>query len=276
MLGKPVAAELARSGFNVRALVRNGAKLVPESVHPWPGNLNDEQTLHPFLDGQEAVYINLSVKPNEARSDFHTETDGLAKLIRAAKKSQIRRIAFVSSLVMHYQGMHGFSWWVFEVKKRALEQIKSSGIPYTIFYPSTFMENFEGNFRRGNRIVLAGKSEYKMYFISAADFARQVARSFELGGTGNYEWTVQGPEGLTIDEAADIYVKNYAKSRLKISRAPLGLLKFLGKVNRTMDYGGHIVEALNRYPEKFDAEKTWEVLGKPVITLAQHAQSVGR
>jgi hypothetical protein len=36
-----------------------------------------------------------------------------------------------------------------------------------------------------------------------------------------------------------------------------------------MNYGYHILEALNNYPEKFEAEKTWQQLGSPKITLEE-------
>ncbi len=34
----------------------------------------------------------------------------------------------------------------------------------------------------------------------------------------------------------------------------------------------HIIEALNNYPEKFEAQSTWNELGKPSITLKDFAQ----
>ncbi|GCC49884.1 hypothetical protein SanaruYs_00980 [Chryseotalea sanaruensis] len=59
-----------------------------------------------------------------------------------AKQKKIKRIGFISSPIMNYQGMNNFNWWVFDVKRKAVDMVKQSGIPYTIFYPSTFMDNF--------------------------------------------------------------------------------------------------------------------------------------
>ena len=276
MLGKPVVTALVDSGFQVSALVRKKETRFPEGVLPYLGDMRSREDLEGFLSGNDVIYLNLSVKPNEKPGDYHTETDGLINVIQAVKKTGVKRIAFVSSLAMNYQGMNGFSWWVFDLKKKAVEIIKASGIPYTIFYPSTFMENFGGNFRRGNRIFLAGKSEHKMWFISAADFGRQVSRALALPGNGNHEFVVQGPEGLTADEAAEIYVRHYPKGDLSISRAPMSVLRFLGRISRTIHYGAHIVEALNRYPEKFSAEQTWQLLGKPTTTLKEYAEKAAR
>jgi len=39
-----------------------------------------------------------------------------------------------------------------------------------------------------------------------------------------------------------------------------------------MNYGYHILEALNNYPEKMEAETTWQQLGKPKITLGEFSK----
>lgn len=57
-------------------------------------------------------------------------------------------------------------------------------------------------------------------------------------------------------------------------KAPLAPLKYLGFLNQRMSYAYHICEALNKYPEKFESEKTWNDLGKPSTTLAEYAASI--
>lgn len=161
----------------------------------------------------------------------------------------------------------------FEVKLRAVEQINTSDIPHTIFFASTFMESFAlGAYRQGKRINLAGESKYPMYLIAAADYGKQVARSFETLSDENKEYVVQGPEAFTANQAAARFVQLYRKERLRVIKAPLGLLKFLGKFGAKFHYGAHIIEALNNYPEKFGAEATWQELGKPETTLKAFAE----
>ena len=64
------------------------------------------------------------------------------------------------------------------------------------------------------------------------------------------------------------------KSRLSISKVPLGLIKALGYLNQRMNYGYHIIEALNNYPERFEAANTWEDLGRPATTIEEFASKV--
>jgi len=163
-------------------------------------------------------------------------------------------------------------WWIFRLKQAAVAAVKSCGVPSTIFRPSNFMDNFAaGNYRDGNRLLLAGKGRHPMWFIAAADYGRQVARALETD-EGNQDYVVQGPEPWTADEAAEVFRTHYPHRKLSIARAPLGLLRFLGRFSRKMNYGAKIVEALNEYPERFEAEKTWERLGRPEITLAEFAK----
>ena len=276
MLGQPVIKELVNAGFEVTAMIRSpekARKVLPEKVNLVPGDLQNPADIEKALRGAEGVYINLAVVPESKESDFQPEREGLENIIAAAKKAGVRRISMCSSLVHRYQGMNGFDWWAFKIKQKSVEKIKSSGIPYTIFYPSSFMENFDkGDFIQGSKIMLAGESKFPMWFIAGSDYGKQVAKTFEILGEKSGEYAVQGPEALTADEAAKVFADNYQKQKLKISKVPFFPLKFLGLFNQKMNYIAKIIDALNNYPEKFESEKTWEELGRPQVTLAEYAR----
>lgn len=277
MLGKPVAKELVKAGFTVSALVRNPEKAkkeLPANVKLIKGDISSEKDLVDAMKGQDAVYLSLSIKQNEKKSAFHSEGVGMRNIIKAAKQQNIKRIGYLSSLVMFYQGMNGFNWWVFELKHKAVEMIKESGIPFTIFYPSNFMESLSGMYKQGNILMLSGKSSYPMYFISAVDYGKQVAKSFSILSTENKEYVIQGIEAFTADDAVKLFKSHYKKQKLFISKAPLGMLKFFGKFNTKMNYGANIIDALNNYPEKFEAETTWKELGKPEMTIKKYSEGL--
>jgi len=275
-LGRPVAHALVKEGFFVTALVRDEAKaknLLPAAVTLQVGDLDNPADLDQLFKDQDAVYINLNLNPSFKQNDPHPEREGLQKILAAAKKANLRRVGLISSLVKNYQGMDGFHWWVFDMKLAAVEMVRNCSIPYTIFYPSTFMENFETNYKRGNRILLAGKSIAPQWFIAGEDYGRQVARSFRHLTAENKEYNAQGPAPYTTGQAADIYLMNNPNKNLTLSKAPLGMLRFLGKFIPQIHYGAHIIEALNNYSETFVSEDTWRELGKPEITLEKYAAS---
>lgn len=277
LLGKPVTQALIGAGFEVTVLVRekNLAKKFFQKVNIIKGDLRNRKDIEAVMQGQDAVFLSLSVKQTEKENEFHTEAEGLDLAIEVAKELKIKRIAYLSSLAHLYQGMNNFDWWVFRVKQEAVQKIKNSGIAYTIFYPSAFMESIFYQSKQGSMIALGGKSEYPMYYVAAEDYARQVAKSFEvLKDSESRDFVVQGLENFTQDAAAKIFIQYYKKEKLRTMWAPMFVMKLMGVFSRKFDYGYHIVEALNKYPEKFEAQKTWDLLGKPQIMLKDFAESL--
>lgn len=275
MLGRPVTLELMRAGFPVTLLARDVdkmKKLFPNAAVV-KGDVFDVASLEEAMKGQEIVYANLSVAQSSKKNEPQPEREGVGNMIAAAKRSGIKRIAYLSSLIKNYEGMNGFNWWAFQIKQAAVDAIKKSGLNYSIFYPSTLMETLDRQMLRGTSLVLPGKSEAPMWFIAGKDYGVQVAWALKKAGDSNQEYTIQGLEPFTFEEAAKVFCSHH-KTPVKIMKAPLAPLKYLGVFNQRLDYTYHICEALNKYPEKFESENTWNDLGKPSTTLAEYAASL--
>ncbi len=273
MLGQPVVKALADAGFEVTALVRNTQKasaVLPSTVTLVEGDLENIAAIRRSLEGAEGVYLSLSFEQTAKSADFIGERDGLRNILSVIHDYPIQRIAYLSSIIQAYEG---FRWWIFDWKREAIALIKATGIPYTIFYPSNFMETLPGRMIQNNRVLLAGTPKVKNYWIAGEDYGRQVAQSFLKLTSENRDYAVQGPEALTVDEGADVYVKNTTQPKLKIAKVPLWVLKWAGLFNAQAGYGYHVVKAMIEHPEPFQAQNTWDELGKPTITLAQFAKS---
>lgn len=274
MLGQPVTHELIRAGFLVRIIARDPAQtraLLPR-VDVVQGDLRDKQSLKDALHGVDTVYLNLSVKQGEKQTDFHTEAEGLINLLEAAKEAGVRRIAYLSSIIMRYQNMNGFRWWVFSIKQKAVQLIKESGIPYSIFYPSCFMDSLPGTQRAGPFILLVGRSPVRPWYVVASDYGRQVARAFQITQPGQHqEYVIQGPEAITQHEAAERFAVAYKAEKLRVITTPPFLMQLGRPFSARADYGWHITEALNNYPEVFEATQTWAELGKPQTRIEEFA-----
>jgi uncharacterized protein YbjT (DUF2867 family) len=275
MLGKPVANQLIKAGFDVTLLARDTNKM--KQLFPVAkivaGDVFDKESLKKAFAGQDIVYLNLSVDQSSKEKHPQTEREGIANIISIAKETGIKRIAYLSSLVKNYQGINGFSWWSFDIKHKAVDAIRSSGIAYSIFYPSTFMECIDQQMLRGNKLMLVNGSVAKMWFVAAEDYGKQVAKAFQIAGNNNQEYAIQGGDGYDWNEVAEIFLSNYKKPG-KTMTLPLGVLKFLGNFSQKMNYAARICEALNKYPEQFESENTWNDLGKPTITLAEYVKSL--
>lgn len=277
MLAQPVIKELSSQNFEIKALVRDLKKakaMLPQGIQLIEGDLKNSSAIERVVKGSDAIYINLSVNPNSKKSDFQSEREGLQHILTAAQNTNLQCISIISSLVQRYQGSEGFSWWVFDIKINAVNAIKKSGIPYLIFYPSGFMENFDkGPHRLAKLIVLAGKSRHPIYFVAGKDYSKQVCNAFKNFDGKSSEFVIQGPEAYTAGEAAKIFVSHYKKEKMKLIRLPFAAIALARKFSTNANYGYHIVKALNNYPEKFEAKNTWEKLGKPETTIIGYATS---
>ncbi len=277
MLGQPVTRQLTEAGFSVRIIARDieaAQRLFPTSTVVF-GDLDQPDSLPAALVGLDALYLNLSVRQTEKPDAFHTETDGLRNLLHAVKAARIGRIGYLSSLVMRYQGTNSFDWWAFRVKHEAVRLLRESGVDYSIFYPSNFMETMLTTQRMGPLVLVVGNSPVKPWFVAADDYGRQVARAFQIAQSGQpQEYVIQGPEAITQLDAARQLARQYTKSRLFTSVIPPIMLRFGQLFSQQADYGWHIGTALNNYPERFEAERTWADLGKPTLTVGEWAKRV--
>ena len=273
MLGIPVAKELIKAGFELTLLARdrNKMQLLFPGINTVKADVMDHGSLLAAMKGMDAVYCNLSIASGSGEKSPQPEREGIDNILAAAKVTGVKRIAYLSSLVHRYEGTNGFHWWAFRVKQRAVQQIRESGLAYTIFFPSTFMETFPYQMMRGNKIAMLGRSVAPMWFIAAEDYGRQVANSFRLLTIENKEYSIQGPNPFTFEEGNRVFTENYKKAKLGKMKVPTGLMKFLGNFSQKFSYTWHICEALNKYPEKFESDQSWKELGKPGITLADFA-----
>ena len=272
MLGIPVTIALIDAGFTVTALARKpdeARRLLPAATQIMAADARDEASLERGLAGQDALYLNLSIAPTERKLDFHTEQQGLEHILSAARSAGIKRIAYVSAMIHDSPSR----WWVLNVWRGALARIKDSGIPYTIFYPTNFMETLPQRHMLGSTFVMTGWSRNPNWWIAGRDFGRQVARSFMLPEAGNREYAVQGPEPMTYNEAGRRFARAAGARRLTL---PLFFIYIAGIVSPSMRFSGRIMRAVLRYPETFKAEATWRELGRPSITVEEFAQAVSQ
>jgi uncharacterized protein YbjT (DUF2867 family) len=160
-----------------------------------------------------------------------------------------------------------------QIWRNAVARIEDAGLPYTIFSPSNFMETLPHRHMMGRTFVMTGWSHNRNWWITGADFGRQVARSFAIPEAENREYVVQGPEPMTYNEAA----RRFARAApIKVARLTLPLLfiQVAGIASPPMRFSGRIMRTVLRYPETFKAADTWRELGRPSTTIEEFARSL--
>jgi len=272
--GLPVVHALLKAGFNVSVLTKDVDKekeILPAEVNFHEGNWMYHHDLKRFLSTQDAVYCSLSVDQHELPDDNHSETNGLREIINVSLECGIRRIAYMSSILQYNQVESDDLWWVFQVKKDAVNYIRDCGIPHTIFYPSTFMECFESTYKKGNFIRLHGHSKFPLYFISDKDYARMVAKSFQVLGTDDREYFMQGNDCYNMQEAAQLLIK-HSSGNLKLKTIPNFLMKFYALFDIRWKFKYELAHALNNNIELYISDDTNKELGRPEISFNSFAK----
>jgi uncharacterized protein YbjT (DUF2867 family) len=273
LIGTPVTKALVEAGYNVTALVRNKEEVkkknLPTTIQVVVGDLKNKEAIAEAVKNADGVYINLNTTFNDKENEFNVEREGFDNIISVLKNTSVKQVALLSSfLARDYKG----SWWVMTMKKNAIQRLKNSGLPYTIFYSASFMENLETSMRDGNKLNTIGKPVNKLsWWIASEDFAKQVAKAFSLDTAINREYSTQGLEGVATTDAIKTYIQNYKKATLKMANLPMGMGKFLALFIKPLKFAIPLIETINNDKEKFEAEQTWKELGKPQMTIAKFA-----
>ncbi len=277
MLGKPVALELLKAGFNVRVIARDiekAKKSLPGNFEFLKGDLKDKASLVSGFQGCDAVYLSLQVDKTGNLETWSAEREGLATALEACKQTKVPQVLYLSSIIKDDPDQKDF--WAYKIKKESAEKIQKSGIPYTIFCPSCFMENLSELQIQGEKLMHISKTQSKNYWISGQDYGKMVARAVGNEKAFNKTYWVQGPDALSLDEVTNIFVKNYKKKALKIQGAPLGVLKIVGIFNKDVRFMTKIMTSVVRMPEPFNGANAWSELDKPTETVADFAKRISK
>ena len=268
MLGKPVAQQLKADGFNVRLLARNpekAEKLLGDGFEIIKGEVNDSAALRSALTGVDGVHISLKGGPTEADFD---RMDHLAvrDIVHTAKELGVRRVTILSAYAVSEEKADTPES---RSKVKGEAALKSSGVPYTIFRASWFMETLP-MFVQGKSMSLIGNQIHPLHWIAAEDYARMVSKSYQSDETLNKELYIFGPEAYTMGEAMKIYA-SIAAPDLKVSPVSTRMLAILGALTFNTEWKSTatLMGHYERHGEDGSPEEANRLLGKPTTTLME-------
>lgn len=275
-LGAPVATELAKH-FQVRAIARSPDKarrILPANVEIVQADLRDVAGLRKALDGVDALYLNLATETADLTLPFYEEREGVRNLMSAIKGLDIGYIAKIGALGAYPPALKNIRYNIVPniIRMEGHKIIADSGIRHTFFAPTHFMDLLP-NMISGRSLQWIGNTRVKIWWISAADYARWVVEAFQNPEAMPEHCPAQGPEAISVRQALEQFVKNYDPS-LKIRVAPLWVMRMIGLFNPKMKFVAHLFAYFGDHEDPFYAEKTWEELGKPSTTLEMFANGL--
>ncbi len=217
----------------------------------------DASSLEEPLDGCFGVHISTAPPENEQMK--------AENIVAAASKKGLRRITYVS-----WPNASKENAWFPPAKQKLLaeEVIRESGIPYTIFYPTTTMENIP-MFVQAKRAAVIGKQARPYHWLAADDFGRMVSASYRLEETANKRLFIYGPEAVLTHEAVRQYCLIFRPEITTISTIPYWLVKIMATIIRSkeMKFGSRLLAFCEKVDEGGDPTEANRILGAPQITL---------
>jgi uncharacterized protein YbjT (DUF2867 family) len=277
-LAVPVVNLLVQNGFNVMAIVRSlerGRALLPSAVRLLEGDLNNPASIRAGLRGVDAVYINLATETDRLDLPFYDEREGVKTIVEAAKANNLAHIYKIGAGGAYPENIdHVGKPAVPNVIRLAGQRyIEQSGIPYTIFDPTMFMDNISHQIR-GRAIQWIGHAPVQNWWISSDDYARQVLNAINNPRAQNRHYLMQGPELLTPQQVFARFIAAYDPA-MRVQSFPLWLVRAMGVFNAQMRFGGYMISYFEQtMVEPFRAQTTWDDLGKPTVTIDEYARQL--
>jgi uncharacterized protein YbjT (DUF2867 family) len=225
LVGEQICRLLTDKGEKVRGLVRAGsdvervARLKKNKVDTVLGDLNDASSVASACKGVATVISTASASPAFKSGDTIQGVDfeGERRLLTAAKTAGVKEFVFVS----FRQSKYSHPLW--EAKQATEGSLRQSGLAYTVWQPSFFMDVWFGpalgfDWQNG-KVRVYGSGRSKMTWIHSADVARLVVGGLSKEATRNATIQIGGPEPLSYSDVIAIYEELGGK-KLAIERVP--------------------------------------------------------
>jgi uncharacterized protein YbjT (DUF2867 family) len=267
MLGEQVARQLLHDGFEVRLLARDVERartLLGPDFEYFAGDVDDPDAIERALEGCAGAHISLRGGSDPDELD-RVEHHGTARVAELAAQQGVSRLTYLSGMLVAEDAEIPGD----RAKYRAEQAIHQSGVPYTIFKPTYFMETLPRHVQ-GRLAIVLGRQPHPLHMVAAGDFARIVSRSFRTPEAANRTFFVRGPEAITIPDALRLYCSLVEPGKRVVSM-PLGLMSVVdalfmhGQLRSTLQ----LMRVMQQVGERGDPSVANEVLGAPTTTLRQ-------
>jgi len=225
-----VVEELSRHGYRVRALARNPSKLddLKHAIDEiFVGEVTDPETLHGVCEGMDCVFSSLGItRQNDKVSYLDVDYQGNKNILDLAVQSKVKKFIFISilnpQLTNHLE--------IVAAREMIVEEIKKSGIDYTIMRPTGFFSDISEYFKmaESGRVYLFGKGENQINPIHGKDLAEACVKAIQQE---DKEIRIGGPEVFTHESIANLAF-SVLKKPSKITRIPHWMISFLVKMIR--------------------------------------------
>ncbi|MCA9519711.1 MAG: NAD(P)H-binding protein [Myxococcales bacterium] len=268
-LGEPVVRRLVADGHEARVLTRSreiAAERFGGLCEVVAGDVEDRAAVDRALVGCDAVYLSL-----DGHGDWDLERRGAELVAAAAKEAGLERIGTISGASVCEEN----TWFPMTRAKFLAERaIRESGVPYTIFRCTMFMELLP-SLVRGDKALVMGEQVHPWRFLAAADYARMVSKALALPAAANRTLLIVGPEALTMEQALRTYRRLCAPDA-ELRHVPFFVLRLLSLFPGRRELrrvGLPIMRYFSKVHEIGSPDEANDLLGAPTTTVDQWCRS---
>jgi uncharacterized protein YbjT (DUF2867 family) len=244
-LGRQIVRKALEDGFQVKCLIRNrtkanflkelGAKLIY-------GDLNKPETLPLAFKEVTAVIDASTTRLDEMNSLNEVDLKGKFNLIKLAKESGVKRFIFFSIL----NAEKYLSVPLMEAKIKVEENLKQSGIPYTIFRLAGFYQAIISQYAipiLDKEPIWITNESIPISYIDTQDAAAICMRSLLIRDTENQTFFLGSPIALRSTDIIEI-CERFSGQKAKLKFIPITLLKFISQITSLFEWSSKINERL--------------------------------
>ncbi len=230
-LGKYIAEELERQQIEAKLLARNVQKLSQfENAHSTIINaeVTRPETLKGWFDNVGVVISTIGItRQRDGLTYLEVDYQANVNLLKEAQQAEVKKFIYISAI----NGSKYRKLKIFEAKEKFVDELKSSGLDYTIIRPNGFFSDM-GEFlsmAKSGKVYLFGRGKYKLNPIHGTDLAKICVKAID---SNEKEINVGGPDILTQNKIAILALKAYSKP-LKVVHLPDWIRRFMIWIMRT-------------------------------------------
>lgn len=267
-LGSLIVEHLLAQGMSLRLMSRRPETLArwrKEGVEIVGGDLRDPGSLDAACQGMSQV-VTTAHASEGTRSNTPVEVDllGNRALIAAAKRAGVEQLVFLSA----HSAQPDSPVDVFRFKYQSEQELRASGMAYTILRPTHLMDTWVGLLGKPilaqQAVTLYGRGDNPLCLVAADDVAALTVMALKGPAARNQTLTIGGPERHTLRQVVacferlldhPIHVRAIPRPVLRLSA--LGIRPFNPVLSRqammawlvdTRDQTVEMAETLQRYP----------------------------
>lgn len=232
-VGGHVRCALLERGHELVLLTHWKGVCTESGIEQVEGDVTRPETYTAALQGCDAV-INLVgiIREFPGRGIIFERLHGEAtrSLLGAARKAGVRRYVQMSALGTRPAAVSRYH----QTKYRAEEEVRTSGLDWTIFRPSVifgpkddFINKLAGFIRKLPAVPVIGDGSYRLQPIHAGDVARCFASALEIPETTNKTFELCGRDRFTYLELLETIGRVLGKRSVRTVRIPRSLMESL-------------------------------------------------